>query len=135
MGAGTGILGILASKRGAKQVVAIDNDEVCYQSAIENAALNGIENLISLCGSKEVIPALTFDLILANINRNILLDQLSAYAAVLKERGQVFLSGFYESPDLEMIKTHCSTLNLTYTGHKQIGEWVAASFVKEKIGG
>jgi ribosomal protein L11 methyltransferase len=60
MGAGTGILGILASKLGAKHITAIDNDEVCYRSAIENASLNSIENLTSLCGSKESIPIINF---------------------------------------------------------------------------
>ncbi|MFA6277099.1 MAG: 50S ribosomal protein L11 methyltransferase [Pedobacter sp.] len=130
MGAGTGILGILAAKRGAKEIVAIDNDEVCYRSAIENAALNSITNLTSLCGSKEIIPAVGFDIILANINRNILLDQISSYATVLKEKGTIFFSGFYENPDLDMIKAHCADFNLTYVDHKKIGDWVAAQFNK-----
>jgi len=130
MGAGTGILGILAAKRGAKEIVAIDNDEVCYNSAIENAALNQIDNLTSLCGSKETIPQTEFDIILANINRNILLDQIEQYAAVLKQDGLIFFSGFYEDPDLEMIKAHCAEFNLTYVDHKKIDNWVAAKFVK-----
>lgn len=132
MGAGTGILGILAAKRGAKEIIAIDNDEVCYRSAIENAALNDISNLISLCGSKEAIPAVDFDLILANINRNILLDQIASYAAVLKNKGTILFSGFYEHPDLEMIKKHCAEFNLTYVDHKKIGDWVAAQFLKKE---
>lgn len=131
MGAGTGILAILASKRGAKELIAIDNDEVCYRSAIENAALNEVENLTSLCGSKETIPALNFDVILANINRNILLDQIESYAKVLKNGGSIFFSGFYETPDLEMIKSHCSTFDLNYIDHKKIDNWVAAKFVKQ----
>ena len=131
MGAGTGILAILASKRGAKEVVAIDNDDVCYESAIENAALNKIENLTSLCGSKESIPALEFDIILANINRNILLDQIESYAVVLKVKGTIFFSGFYESPDLEMITAHCEQFSLQYVDHKKMGDWVAARFVKK----
>jgi ribosomal protein L11 methyltransferase len=130
MGAGTGILGILAAKRDAKEIIAIDNDEVCYCSAIENAVLNNITNLTSLCGSKETIPAVDFDVILANINRNILLDQISSYASVLKEKGAIFFSGFYENPDLDMIKAHCADFNLTYVDHKKIGDWVAAQFNK-----
>jgi len=130
MGAGTGILGVLAAKRGAKEIIAIDNDEVCYRSAIENAVLNTITNLTSLCGSKETIPAVDFDIILANINRNILLDQISSYASVLKEKGTIFFSGFYENPDLDMIKAHCADFNLTYVDHKKIGDWVAAKFIK-----
>ncbi len=131
MGAGTGILAILASKRGAKELIAIDNDDVCYESAIENAALNNIDNLTSLCGSKEAIPATDFDLILANINRNILLDQIETYASVLKDQGAIFFSGFYETPDLGMITAHCERFNLKYVNHKKIGDWVAAKFVKE----
>ncbi len=132
MGAGTGILAILASKRGSKEVIAIDNDEVCYRSAIENAALNEIENLTSICGSKETIPAKNFDIILANINRNILLDQIETYAKVLKNEGAIFFSGFYETPDLAIIKSHCANFNLNYIDHKKIDDWVAAKFVKLK---
>lgn len=131
MGAGTGILGILAAKRGAKDIVAIDNDEVCYRSAIENAALNEIGNLTSLCGSKDVIPQQVFDIILANINRNILLDQIESYAAVLTQGGSIYFSGFYETPDLGMIKDHCAKFGLSYIDHKKIGDWVATKFVKE----
>lgn len=130
MGAGTGILGILASKLGAKQIIAIDNDEVCYRSAIENAALNEVVNLVSYCGSKETIPAQDFDIIFANINRNILLDQIESYAYVLKNSGSIYFSGFYEKPDLEMIKTHAQLFGLTYVNHKKNGEWVAAHFLK-----
>jgi len=130
MGCGTGILAILAAKRGAKELVAIDNDEVCYQSTLENAALNHISNIKALCGGKEVIPSTTFDVILANINRNILLDQIAAYAAVLRQNGSIFFSGFYESPDLEMIKAECEKFNIIYKDHQKIGDWVAAHFTK-----
>ncbi|WP_199141491.1 50S ribosomal protein L11 methyltransferase [Pedobacter sp. ASV12] len=131
MGAGTGILGILAAKRGARQIVAIDNDEVCHRSTIENAELNEVSNLVSFCGSKEAIPDTQFDIILANINRNILLDQIEAYDRVLKENGLIFFSGFYESPDLDMIKVHCAGFGLVYVSHKKLGDWVAAQFVKK----
>jgi len=130
MGAGTAILGILAAKRGAKEIVAIDYDEVCYLSAIENAKLNQIENLISLHGSKEVIPQKTFDIILANINRNILLDQIESYTAVLKDGGLIFFSGFYETPDLDIIKSYVEQFGLVYQDHKKLGDWVATKFVK-----
>lgn len=131
MGCGTGILAILAAKRGAKALTAIDNDEVCYLSTLENATLNNISNITALCGGKEVIPAATFDVILANINRNILLDQIAAYAAVLGQGGSIFFSGFYESPDLEMIKAECQQHNISYTDHQKIGDWVAAHFTKD----
>jgi len=132
MGAGTAILGILAAKRGAKDVVAIDYDEVCYESAIENAKLNNIDNLVSLHGSKEAIPQQTFDIILANINRNILLDQIETYVSVLKKDGLIFFSGFYETPDLDIIKSHCEQFGLSYQNHKKIDNWVSAKFKKKE---
>ncbi len=131
MGCGTGILAILASKAGAGALVAIDNDEVCYQSTLENAALNNIGNLTAACGGKEAIPHLDFDIILANINRNILLDQIADYAKVLKAGGSIFFSGFYESPDLDMIRSACKPFGINYTDHKKIDDWVAARFVRE----
>jgi ribosomal protein L11 methyltransferase len=132
MGAGTGILAILAAKMGAGELTAIDNDEVCYLSAKENSALNGIGQLKALWGGKEVIPQVEFDIILANINRNILLDQIPVYASVLKGGGDIYFSGFYESPDLEMITEACRAFDITYCDHKKIGDWVAAHFKKLK---
>jgi ribosomal protein L11 methyltransferase len=131
MGAGTGILAILAAKMGAAELTAIDNDEVCYLSAKENSALNGIHQITALWGGKEVIPDLRYDIILANINRNILLDQISVYASVLKSGGDIYFSGFYESPDLEMITAACSALDISYCDHKKNGDWVAAHFKKK----
>lgn len=130
MGCGTGILAILASKRGAETILAIDNDEICYESTLENASLNNIANMEALCGGKEVIPARKFDVILANINRNILLDQINIYSSVLEAEGEIFFSGFYESPDLDMIKAACESFNINYKDHKKIGDWVAARFQK-----
>lgn len=132
MGAGTAILAILAAKCGAKYATAIDYDEICYESAVENAKLNGIKNLTSLCGSKEAIPNQVFDVIFANINRNILLDQIHSYAAVLAKNGQIFFSGFYESPDLEMIEEECHKHGLKYVSHKKMGDWVATKFVNQQ---
>ncbi|RZL17898.1 MAG: 50S ribosomal protein L11 methyltransferase [Pedobacter sp.] len=130
MGCGTGILAILAAKLGAESLVAIDNDDVCYASTLENSALNSIENIEAMCGGKEVIPQQQFDTILANINRNILLDQIPVYANVLKEGGDIYFSGFYESPDLDMIKQACQEFSIQYNDHKKIGDWVAAHFTK-----
>jgi ribosomal protein L11 methyltransferase len=130
MGCGTGILAILASKRGAGRLVAIDNDDVCYLSTLENAGLNGISNIEAICGGKEVIPQRIFDTILANINRNILLDQIPVYAKVLRNGGDIYFSGFYESPDLDMIKQACAEFSISYIDHKKIGDWVAAHFTK-----
>ena len=130
MGCGTGILAIMASKLGAKSVMAIDYDPVCYDSTLENAQLNHIENITALCGSKEVIPDDFYDIILANINRNILIDQLSRYSETLKPEGELYLSGFYESPDLDIITDEARKLGLKYISHKKDKEWVAAKFIK-----
>lgn len=130
MGCGTGILAILASKLGAKSITAIDYDPVCYESTIENSSLNGAESIKALCGSKEVIPDEAYDIILANINRNILLDQMQRYGEVLKAGGEIFFSGFYESPDLEIIKEEAAKHGLKYVSHKKLKDWVAAKFVK-----
>jgi ribosomal protein L11 methyltransferase len=129
MGCGTGILAILASKLGAKDLIAIDNDEVCYESTLENSQLNHIQNIEALCGSKEAIPDQEFDIILANINRNILIDQMAEYATVLKPEGYIFFSGFYEDPDLEIINEEARRHGLKYISHKKKAQWVAAKFV------
>lgn len=130
MGCGTAILAILASKMGAASVDAIDYDDVCYDSTIENAALNNINNLTAYCGSKEAIPQREYDIILANINRNILLDQIESYSKVLKENGILLLSGFYETPDLEVLIAEAKKHNLKYVHHKKMDEWVSAKFIK-----
>jgi len=128
MGCGTGILAILASKMGAEHLVAIDYDPVCYDSTIENSALNKVNNITPLCGSKEAIPNEQYDIILANINRNILLEQMDRYAEVLKPGGRIYFSGFYEEPDLEIITTEAAKYGLKYVAHKKMKDWVAAKF-------
>jgi len=130
MGCGTGILAIMAAKLGAGGITAIDYDPVCYDSTIENAALNGIQNITALCGSKEVIPDEQFDVILANINRNILLDQMQRYSEVLKTDGELYLSGFYETPDLDIIMDEARKYGIKYIIHKLNNNWVAAKFIK-----
>lgn len=128
MGCGTGILAILASKLGAKETLAIDYDEICFDSTIENSELNSTPNINALLGSKEVIPDLKFDIILANINRNILLDQLDRYAEVVSSGGLLFLSGFYENPDLDILKQKCESIGFHYLQHKELNNWVAVKF-------
>ena len=130
MGCGTGILAIMASKLGAAKVTAIDYDIVCYESTLENAQLNHIDNITAMCGSKEVIPDEQYDTILANINRNILLDQIPRYSEVLKAEGELYLSGFYEQPDLDIIMDEAHKYGLKYIIHKNNNDWVAAKFVK-----
>lgn len=130
MGCGTAILAILAGKLGAKSLMAIDYDPICYESTLENAALNNTENLKALCGSKEVIPNEKYDVILANINRNILLDQIERYAEALVKGGEIFFSGFYEEPDLALITQEANKYGINYVSHKKKDLWVAAKFIK-----
>lgn len=129
MGCGTGILAILASKLGAEELVAIDYDPLCYDSTLENSRLNGAGQIKVICGSKEAIPDQKFDIILANINRNILLDQMDRYAESLTENGLLFLSGFYDGSDLEIIKEKASSLKLIFSGSQTDNNWVAAKFI------
>jgi len=130
MGCGTGILAIMAGKLDAAHIVAIDYDPVCYDSTIENAQLNHIDNITALCGSKEAIPDEQYDIILANINRNILIDQMPRYAEALKPDGEIYFSGFYETPDLDIITDEARKYGLKYIIHKKDKEWVAAKFIK-----
>lgn len=131
MGCGTGILAILAAKRGAVSLLAVDYDPICVESVEENKILNSIHNLESRLGSKEVVAASNFDTILANINRNILLDQLEVYESVLKNGGELYLSGFYEDEDLEMLTQKCLSLGFTFVEKKVMDGWCAAKFVKK----
>ena len=130
MGCGTGILAIMASKLNSGPITAIDYDPVCYESTIENAQLNHIDNITPLCGSKEAIPDEQFDIILANINRNILLDQMERYNEALFPGGEIYFSGFYETPDLEIIMAEAGKYGLKYIAHKKNKDWVAAKFVR-----
>ncbi|MEJ7694970.1 50S ribosomal protein L11 methyltransferase [Daejeonella sp.] len=128
MGCGTGILAILASKMGASEITAIDYEQICFESTIENSTLNKVNNISPLYGSKEVIPEETFDIVVANINRNILLDHIDRYTEVLSPGGIIFFSGFYEEPDLNFITEKSRNSGLKYILHKTKNNWVAAQF-------
>jgi ribosomal protein L11 methyltransferase len=130
MGCGTGILSILANKLGAKYILAIDNDPVCIQSTSENSILNNASGIEILSGSKEIIPDKQFGIILANITRNILLDQLESYSKVLSPGGPLLISGFYQDPDLEVLIEKARQLRLNYINHKSKQEWAIAKFLK-----
>ena len=130
MGCGTGILAILAVKLGATQVVAIDNDPVCVDSVEENKVRNEAAQIVTACGSSDLIRE-QFDVILANINRNILLDQLPDYAAALETGGVLFMSGFYEEHDLDILRDAAEQHQLMYTNHETKDSWAAARFIKK----
>ena len=132
MGCGTGILGILASKLSAGTIMCIDNDPVCVSSARENQELNGVDDMAVLEGSVEVIPADKYEMILANINRNILLDHLTHYAQHIVHGGELILSGFYVGEDLDLLKTEAERCGFAYVNFKSLDNWAAAKFIFNK---
>lgn len=127
MGSGTAVLAILASKLGAHSVVAIDNDSWAFNNACDNVALNQVSEISVELGDAAAIGNRKFDIILANINRNILLADMHLYAAAMLEGGTLVLSGFY-SEDLELIRSKAFSLNLNYDFHTVGNNWVAAVF-------
>ena len=129
MGCGTGILSILASQRGAESITGIDIDRWAINSTIENAAINGIKNLQIIEGGVEAIPQKTFDIIYANIQRNILLKDMPGYINALKTGGELIMSGFYIS-DLESIKSRAEELGIQFLRSDQNNTWVAAQFIR-----
>ncbi|MBO2546131.1 50S ribosomal protein L11 methyltransferase [Salegentibacter sp. BDJ18] len=127
MGCGTGVLAILASMKGAKFVDAIDIDNWCYQNTLENVGRNDCDNINVEEGGAELLQDRKYDMILANINRNILLRDLPIYKDCLKTGGNLFLSGFYEE-DIPVIKEACQKLGLNYIEHIERSNWVAVKF-------
>lgn len=127
MGCGTGILGILASMKGADKITAIDIDEWSYRGATENAALNHISNMQVFQGDASFIGSEKYHIILANIQRNVLLNDLPAYSSCLEAGGKIFMSGFY-TQDLDAIKTRAESCGLKDIGFKTKNNWVACAF-------
>lgn len=129
-GCGTGILSIAAAKCGATHCVGYDIDEWSVDNSRHNAQLNGVDMRV-LLGDASVIATLNekFDVVLANINRNILLADMPAFVGVMKEGGALILSGFYPS-DAAMLCDKAATLGLTLTAQKSNGDWVCLMFSK-----
>lgn len=123
-GCGTGILGIVASKLGASEVVGYDIDEWSADNAKANAALNGVNNMQVLYGDASALTHISglFDVVLANINRNILLNDMSAYVEVMASKAQLVISGFYEE-DIPLLLDKATSLGLEETGRKKKDEW------------
>jgi ribosomal protein L11 methyltransferase len=128
MGSGTAVLAILAKKLGSAHTVAIDNDEWAYRNAFTNCELNGISDIEIVLGDALSIKG-KFDVVLANINRNILLRDMHYYADAMNPSAHIFFSGFY-TEDLESIKAEASRCGLHYLRHLSRNNWVAAEFCK-----
>lgn len=129
MGSGTAILAIIAEKRGAAQIDAIDIDPWCFENGKENIVLNRCSRINVRQGDASVLGYRQYDCIIANINRNILLQDLPAYHRVLKPNGQLFLSGFYEA-DFTAIDQAVSTIGYNLRNKESKNQWVAAQWVK-----
>ncbi len=126
MGCGTGILGILASKMGSREVIGVDIDPWSYENAIENASKNHVSNMKIILGDVGAIPSGIFDIILANINLNILVSDIPHYARHLKDEGVLLLSGFYES-DLEKLVPVLESEKLVLDRQICHQKWMAVS--------
>ena len=129
MGCGTGVLAILASKLGAESVTAIDIDEIAFENCKDNILLNSAVNIETLLGDSAAINGRHFDVIAANINRNILLSDMPEYAGALNPGGRLYLSGFFLE-DTEILKNRAAENGLVFETCKTKGEWASLKFLK-----
>lgn len=129
MGSGTGVLAILAAKKGAAYVEAIDVDEWAFSNAKENFERNNVSVCALLGDASSLTEDKHFDVILANINRNILLHDMNAYINVLNPGGTLFMSGFYEH-DIPVIVEKANTLGMTLSLQKTRNDWAAIKLTK-----
>lgn len=128
MGCGTGILAILAEMKGAKPIDAIDYDNWCYLNSLENVERNVCKHITVLEGDANLLKNRTYDIIIANINRNILLNGINAYVSCLNTKGILFLSGFYQE-DIPSIEGECKKHHLKWVETIEQNNWVALKFV------
>ena len=130
MGSGTAVLAILASMKGAKHIDAIDNDEWAYNNAVENVERNNCGNITTELGDADLLKEGTYDFIIANINRNILLADLKAYASSLKSGCELYMSGFYEE-DIPKLEREANKWGISFVSHMVKDDWVASKWIKE----
>lgn len=128
MGCGTGVLAILAEMKGASKIDAIDIDNWCYLNSIENVERNNCNNISVYEGDAQLLEGKKYDTIIANINRNILLQDLEQYAKCLNKNGILFLSGFYEN-DINIIEAECNKYMLKLVETLERNNWVSLKFL------
>ena len=128
MGCGTGVLAILAQMKGAKPIDAVDYDNWCYLNSLENVNRNQAQHITVIEGDAAVLKNKTYDVIIANINRNILLQDINIYASCLNKNGTLFLSGFY-SQDIPTIQAECEKHMLKFEEKLERNNWVALKFL------
>ncbi|MFC5270542.1 50S ribosomal protein L11 methyltransferase [Adhaeribacter terreus] len=130
MGTGTGILAIMACKLGASEVVGVEVEDWSVENARENAELNNCPNILVHFGDVKVVENdAPYDVVLANINRNVLLADLAAYTKLLKSGGPLVLSGFYIE-DLPALKEEATRCGLVFETNREKNNWVSAIFRK-----
>ena len=131
MGTGTGVLGILCALVGAESVRAIEIDDWVASNAIDNVLYNGLAGKMKVdCGDASLLAeGPTYDLVLANINRNVLLQDMERYVSVMRPGSILLMSGFYET-DIPAIRTCAEQLGLTYHHHRSHHDWVVIRFNK-----
>ena len=127
MGSGTAVLAILARMKGAFPVSAIDNDEWAYNNALENVQGNNFGDIEVLLGDSSLLAGRKFDIILANINRNILLNDIPVYCESLNPGGKLFMSGFYNE-DLPLIQAKANETGLSIMSKRMENNWIATCF-------
>ncbi len=130
IGCGTGVLAILAEMKGAAKVDAIDIDNWCYLNTLENVERNERKVVRVFEGGAELLQGRKYDSIIANINRNILLEDMQFYAESLNPGGQIFLSGFY-TEDIPAIEAECEKYGIRFDDKLERENWAALSFFKE----
>lgn len=130
MGCGTGVLSILSAKLNAKNITAIDIDKFSYENAIHNAELNNIKNINILHGDASLLHDMNFDIILANINRNILLRDMPYYCNVLKKNGIILFSGFF-TEDEKMIENAAQKFGLQKVNAATLNNWAVIIYEKK----
>jgi ribosomal protein L11 methyltransferase len=129
MGSGTGVLAILAEKRGATDIVAIDIEEWSAENCAENVLRNACTHIQSLHGGMEVIPSEKFDVVLANINKNVLTAQIATYSDRMKKGAYLLLSGFFVS-DTDELKMVAARLNFHFVVQHELEGWAVLIFKK-----
>ena len=129
IGSGTGVLAILAEQRGANKIDAIDIDNWCYLNSLENIERNNSKNINVYEGEVEKLKNLRYDSIFANINLNVLLNDISTYAKMLNKNGVLYLSGFYKK-DINKIEQEAKNSSLKLIETKQKNDWVSLKLSK-----
>lgn len=128
MGCGTSILAILARLRGAAPCLAIDIDEWCVRNSIENIALNGLTDIEVKEGDASILQGKgPFDVVIANINRNILVNDMKHYIACMQPGSELYMSGFYID-DVPVIRAEAERNGLTFVHQKEKNRWAAVKF-------